>query len=150
MFGEQLRSLSTKTNMAEEQNKAHLEATARASSGASTLTIFDKIVAKQIPAAIVYEDDLCLAFKDVNPVAPVHFLVIPKTKGRLDQLSHADEQDKALLGHLLFVAQEVAKKQGLGSSGFRININDGAHGGQSVYHLHLHVMGGRQMGWPPG
>ena len=109
-------------------------------------TIFDKIVAKQIPAKIIYEDDQCLAFKDVNPQAPVHFLVIPKLRGSLSQLSKARQADEALLGHLMFVAQFVAREQGVADTGFRIVVNDGVEGCQSVYHLHLHVMGGRQMG----
>lgn len=110
-------------------------------------TVFDKIISKEIPATVLYEDDKCLAFKDVAPQAPTHFLVIPKVRGNLSQLSKAKEEDKALLGHLMFIAQQVAHEQGLGQSGFRLVINDGKEGAQSVYHLHLHVIGGRQMGW---
>ena len=110
-------------------------------------TIFDKIISKEIPAKIIFEDDQCLAFKDIHPQAPVHFLVIPKSRGRLSQLSKAHEHDKALLGHLMFIAQQVAREQGIGDSGFRVIINDGRNGGQSVYHLHLHVLGGRQLGY---
>ncbi|KXZ52089.1 hypothetical protein GPECTOR_10g1112 [Gonium pectorale] len=112
-------------------------------------TIFDKIVAKQIPATIIYEDDQALAFRDISPQAPVHFLVIPKNRSGLTRLSKATEEHKALLGHLLFVAQKVAMAENLGE-GFRVTINDGPNGCQSVYHLHLHVMGGRQLTWPPG
>ena len=115
----------------------------------AALTFFDKLVNKEIPAAILYEDDLCMAFKDINPMGPIHFLVIPKNKDGLNRLSNAREDQKGLLGHLLFTAQKVAKEQGL-KEGFRTVINDGAHGAQSVYHLHIHVIGGRVMSWPPG
>lgn len=86
----------------------------------------------------------------MSPQGPVHFLVIPKDRQGLSRLSKATEEHKALLGHLLFVAQKVAKEQGLTPDGFRVVINDGPNGSQSVYHLHLHVIGGRSMGWPPG
>lgn len=110
-------------------------------------TIFSKIIDKTIPADILYEDDKCLAFSDVNPQGPVHFLVIPKKI--IPMLSLSNEEDESLLGHLLLVAKDVAKKQGL-ENGYRLVINNGADGAQSVYHLHLHVLGGRQMNWPPG
>jgi histidine triad (HIT) family protein len=113
-------------------------------------TFFDKIVSKQIPANIIYEDDLALAFRDINPQGPVHFLVIPKDKDGLNRLSNAREDHKALLGHLLYTAQVVARQEGLVPGGFRTIINDGPDGAQSVYHLHIHVIGGRQMTWPPG
>jgi histidine triad (HIT) family protein len=116
---------------------------------ASEQTLFDKIVSKQIPAEVVFEDELCLAFKDISPQGPVHVLVIPKDRDGLSQLSKAEPRHKELLGHLLFVAQQVAKEQGL-EDGFRVCINDGRDGCQTVYHLHLHVIGGRQLGWPPG
>jgi len=109
-------------------------------------TIFDKIISKQIPAKIIFEDDKCLAFRDISPQAPVHFLVIPKVRGNLSQLSKAKESDVPLLGHLFFVAQQVARQEGIADSGFRVVVNDGPQGSQSVYHLHLHVLGGRQMG----
>lgn len=110
-------------------------------------TIFSKIIRREIPANIVYEDDLALAFKDVNPQAPVHILVIPKKP--IPKLSDAESEDHALLGHLLLTAKRVAEQVGL-ANGYRIVINTGADGGQSVYHLHLHILGGRQMTWPPG
>merc|ERR1712018_479843 len=110
-------------------------------------TIFSKIINKTIPADIIYEDDKCMAFRDANPQAPVHFLVIPKTF--IPQVSKAKEEDAQLLGHLLYTASAVAKTEKL-EEGYRVIINDGKHGAQSVYHLHLHVMGGRQMSWPPG
>jgi len=109
-------------------------------------TIFSKIVDKKIPANILYEDDTVLAFHDVSPQAPTHFLVIPKK--RLAMLSSAQEQDAALLGHLLLVAKEQGDK--LLKNGYRVVINNGPDGCQSVYHLHIHVLGGRQLGWPPG
>ncbi len=110
-------------------------------------TIFSKIILREIPADIVYEDDLCLAFRDVNPQAPVHVLVIPKQA--IAKLSDADSNDHALLGHLLLTVKRVADQLGL-DDGYRVVINTGADGGQTVYHLHLHILGGRQMGWPPG
>lgn len=113
-------------------------------------TIFDKIISKEIPATIIHEDDKCLAFRDVSPQAPVHFLVIPKVRGGLSRLSNAEEGDVPLLGHLVYVASKVARQEGLGQDGFRLVINDGPNGSQSVYHLHIHVLGARQMTWPPG
>lgn len=110
-------------------------------------TVFGKIIRREIPSDIVYEDDLCIAFKDIDPQAPVHVLIVPKK--HIPQVSKAEEDDKPLLGHLLYTAKTVAKKLGLGN-GFRIIINDGPHGGQEVYHLHLHVMGGRKLKWIPG
>lgn len=110
-------------------------------------TIFKKIIDRSIPASIVYEDDQCLAFKDVNPQAPVHILLIPKTT-EIDRLSSATLQHERLLGYLLLKAAEIAKSQGL--SDFRIVNNDGAGAGQSVSHLHLHILGGRPFTWPPG
>lgn len=107
----------------------------------SQITIFDKIVRKEIPAAILYEDDICLAFRDVSPVAKVHFLVIPKDRQGLTQLSLANDSHEKLLGHLMVVCAKVANQEGL-AEGWRVVINDGKHGCQSVYHLHLHVIGG--------
>jgi histidine triad (HIT) family protein len=113
----------------------------------STDTIFSKIIRREIPADIVYEDDLALAFKDIYPQAPVHILVIPKKP--IVKLADAEPEDQALLGHLLLTAQRVAAEAGL-NNGYRLVINNGADGGQTVYHLHLHILGGRQMQWPPG
>merc|ERR1711973_640641 len=110
-------------------------------------TIFGKIIRKEIPSDILYEDEKCLAFRDINPKAPVHYLVIPKKP--IPQLSKAEDSDEQLLGHLLLVARKVAAEQKL-DDGFRVVINDGKNGGQEVFHIHLHVMGGRQMAWPPG
>jgi histidine triad (HIT) family protein len=111
-------------------------------------TIFSKIIAGEIPARIVYEDDRCLAFHDVAPQAPVHMLVIPKKE--IPRVAATQESDEALLGHLVFVAQTIAKKEGLHDTGFRLVINNGPDGGESVPHLHVHVLGGRPLGWPPG
>ncbi len=111
-------------------------------------TIFSKIIDRKIPAEIIYEDDLSLAFRDINPQAPIHILVIPKKP--LIGLSDATESDAPLLGHLLDVARRVAREQGLETDGYRVVINDGEKAGQSVFHLHLHILAGRRMGWPPG
>lgn len=113
-------------------------------------TFFDKLVSKEIPSKIIYEDEVCQAFRDINPQGPVHFLVIPKNKDGLNRLSNAREDQKGLLGHLMYTAQLVARQEGLVPGGFRLVINDGPNGAQSVYHLHIHVIGGRQMTWPPG
>jgi len=111
-------------------------------------TVFDKIIAREIPADIVFEDERCLAFRDISPQAPVHVLVIPKE--RIRSLSTATADRAALLGHLLHVCAEVARSEGIEDDGYRVVTNIGGHGGQSVEHLHLHVLGGRQMTWPPG
>ncbi|XP_030011996.1 adenosine 5'-monophosphoramidase HINT1 [Sphaeramia orbicularis] len=110
-------------------------------------TIFGKIIRREIPATFIHEDDLCVAFNDVAPQAPTHILVVPKKP--IVQLSKAEEGDAALLGHLMIVAKKCAEQAGL-TRGYRVVVNDGADGGQSVYHIHLHVLGGRQMQWPPG
>ncbi|XP_078078092.1 histidine triad nucleotide-binding protein 2, mitochondrial [Mustelus asterias] len=110
-------------------------------------TLFSKIIDKSLPADIIYEDDQCLSFRDVNPQGPVHFLVIPKIA--IPRISVVSDDDKELLGHLLIVAKNIAKKEGL-ADGYRLVINDGKLGAQSVSHLHIHVIGGRQMNWPPG
>ncbi|MDJ0619305.1 MAG: histidine triad nucleotide-binding protein [Calothrix sp. MO_192.B10] len=113
----------------------------------TTETIFSKIIRREIPADIVYEDDLALAFNDIHPQAPVHILVIPKKP--IAKLDDAESQDHALMGHLLLTAKRVAQQAGL-TNGYRLVINTGADGGQTVYHLHIHILGGRQMKWPPG
>ncbi len=110
-------------------------------------TIFSKIIRKEVPADIVYEDDLALAFKDINAQAPVHILVIPKKP--IPRLADAESEDHALMGHLLLTAKRVAQQAGL-DNGYRIVINNGPDGGQTVDHLHVHILGGRQMKWPPG
>ena len=98
----------------------------------------------------MYEDDLCMAFKDAFPVAPLHFLVIPKNRDGLTGISKAEDRHAPLLGHLMVIVAKVAKQENMNEDGYRVVINDGKHGCQSVYHLHLHVLGGKQLGWPPG
>ncbi|KAL0383339.1 UNVERIFIED_CONTAM: Adenylylsulfatase HINT1 [Sesamum calycinum] len=112
-------------------------------------TIFDKIINKEIPSNVVYEDDKVLAFRDIAPQTPTHILIIPKVKDGLTGISKAEERHSEILGHLLYTAKLVAKQEGL-DDGFRLVINDGPKGCQSVYHLHVHLLGGRQMNWPPG
>ena len=109
--------------------------------------LFCRIANRDIPVTAIYEDELVLAFHDIAPQAPVHFLVIPRR--HLASLAHTAKEDAGLLGHMLAVASEQAAAQGL-SSGFRTVINVGEHGGQTVDHLHLHVLGGRTLSWPPG
>lgn len=116
---------------------------------ASQITHFDLIVARKLPANIIYEDALVIAFTDIRPVAPTHFLVIPKDREGLSQLRNATPEHAFLLGHLMVVAAHVAQEQGL-TNGFRTVINDGMHGCQTVYHLHIHVIGGKRLAWPPG
>ena len=110
--------------------------------------IFAKIIRKEIPAQIVFEDERVLAFRDVDPKAPIHVLIVPKKD--IARVSEAKAEDEALLGHLLMVAAEVARKEGIDGSGYRLVINKGAHAGETVPHLHLHLIGGRPMEWPPG
>ncbi|HUB67425.1 MAG TPA: histidine triad nucleotide-binding protein [Candidatus Methylacidiphilales bacterium] len=111
-------------------------------------TLFTKIINREIPARIAFEDDRVLAFHDIQPQAPVHILVVPKKEiARVAETAPADEN---LLGHLIFVAQSLAKDQGLHPAGFRLVINNGPNGGESVPHLHVHILGGRPMSWPPG
>lgn len=137
------QSQAFSSNISDEVSKAQ----ATAKKYQNQPTIFSKILDKSIPADILYEDRQCIAFKDVQPQAPVHFLVIPRKP--ISCLSDADDEDQMLLGHLLLVAKKVAAQLKLGD-GFRVVINNGKNGAQSVYHLHLHVLGGRQMTWPPG
>jgi len=110
-------------------------------------TLFEKIINREIPADIVYEDELSLAFKDINPQAPTHILIIPKKP--IEKLSDANIEDQALLGHLMLVAGKIAEQLNLDNT-FRIIINNGAGAGQSVFHMHLHLMSGRPLSWPPG
>lgn len=110
-------------------------------------TIFKRIIDKEIPAQLVYEDDLSLAFHDVSPQAPVHILVIPKKE--IPSIAHLNDSDAALMGHLFVVVRKIAAEQGL-VDGFRTVINTGKDGGQTVNHLHIHLMGKRALSWPPG
>jgi histidine triad (HIT) family protein len=110
--------------------------------------VFQKIIERQIPASLVYEDDLVLAFRDVNPQAPVHVLIVPKKD--IARLSEAQAEDHQLAGHLLLKAAAIAAQLGLDKTGYRLVINNGPDGGESVPHLHCHILGGRKMSWPPG
>ena len=111
-------------------------------------TLFEKIAAREIPADIVYEDDLLLAFRDIKPQAPVHVLIVPKQS--IPRLADARPEDHKMLGHLLLKAAELAAKLGIKETGYRLVINNGPHAGESVPHLHCHLLGGRPLGWPPG
>ena len=111
-------------------------------------TLFEKIISREIPATIVYEDDLVLAFRDIKPQAPVHVLIIPKKP--IPRLAEAAPEDHKVLGHLLLKAAEVADKLGLQKGGYRLVVNNGPDAGEAVPHLHVHILGGRKMDWPPG
>ena len=110
-------------------------------------TIFGKIIGREIPADIIYQDEWCLAFRDVNPQAPTHVLIIPRKE--IARLADAGQEDQALLGHLLLAANKVARQLGVDGA-FRLVVNNGAGAGQSVFHLHLHLLAGRPFHWPPG
>ena len=111
------------------------------------MTLFEKIIARQIPAEIVFEDDLCLAFRDISPQAPTHILVVPKKP--IPRISEAPSGDQTLLGHLFLTAAAIAQTENL-AEGFRIVVNNGSHGGETVPHFHIHLLGGRPLQWPPG
>lgn len=111
-------------------------------------SIFSKIINKEIPAAIVYEDDECIAFRDIDPKAPVHILLV--TKKEIPSMAEVTDMDKDLLGHLMVTASKIAKEHKISESGYRLVINTNQEGGQEVYHFHMHILGGRQMEWPPG
>ena len=110
-------------------------------------TIFGKIIRKEIPADIVHEDDLCLAFRDISPQAPTHILVIPKKP--IPRLVDTVPEDKEVLGHMLLIVNKIAQNEGL-NNGYRVVINTDQDGGQTVFHLHMHLLGGRSLAWPPG
>lgn len=110
--------------------------------------LFEKIIRREIPADIVFENDEVLAFRDINPQAPVHVLIIPKR--HIATLNDLSQADAALVGRLVLVARSIAADEGLSEDGYRLVFNCNEHGGQSVFHIHLHLLGGRQMGWPPG
>jgi len=112
------------------------------------MTIFEKVIAREIPAKIIWEDDDVLAFHDVNPQAPVHVLIVPKRA--IPRLAEATESDQSLLGKLIFTANKIAEQLGLTTSGYRVVINNGPDAGESVPHLHVHLLGKRALAWPPG
>ncbi len=112
------------------------------------MTLFERIAAGEIPADIVYEDGDCIAFRDIDPQAPVHFLIVPRKP--IPRIAEASSGEEHLIGHLLAVAAKLAAEMGVGESGFRIVVNNGPHGGETVPHLHVHLLGGRAMAWPPG
>lgn len=112
------------------------------------MTIFTKIMNKEIPAKIVHEDEHCIAFRDINPQAPTHILVIPRKE--IPTMNDIKSEDKEILGHLLLTASQLAKKEGLAENGYRLVFNTNADAGQTVFHIHLHLIGGRPMEWPPG
>ncbi|MCB1088027.1 MAG: histidine triad nucleotide-binding protein [Verrucomicrobiae bacterium] len=114
------------------------------------MTLFEKIIAREIPAEIVHEDGRCIVFRDINPQAPTHLLIVPKKA--IPRVGEATEEDEAVLGHLLLIAGKVAEELGVRSTdqGFRLVINHGTAGGEAVPHLHIHLLAGRQMDWPPG
>lgn len=110
--------------------------------------LFCRIVNKEIPSQAVYEDEQAYAFRDINPAAPVHVLVVPKK--HIGSLNETTEDDSSLLGHLNLVAVKLAKQLGIAEGGYRLAANCGPDGGQTVFHLHIHLLGGRELGWPPG
>ena len=112
------------------------------------MTLFEKIASRQIPADIVYEDEQVLAFRDIRPQAPTHILVVPRKP--IPRIGEAAPPDQALLGHLLLCAADIARRVGVASTGYRLVINHGPHGGETVPHLHVHLLAGRPLGWPPG
>ena len=111
-------------------------------------TIFKKIINKEIPSSVVYEDDNILAFNDVAPVAPVHILIIPKKE--IPTINDITEEDKILIGEMFLVARKIAKNNNIDKSGYRLVFNCNHDGGQTVYHIHMHLIGGKQLSWPPG
>ncbi len=111
-------------------------------------TIFSQIIDKKKPAEIIFEDEEVVAFKDINPQAPVHVLIVPRKP--IPKLTDADESDTAVLGKMVMVARQIAKDFGLDIDGFRLLLNEGKNGGQTIYHLHFHLLGGRRLMWPPG
>jgi len=114
----------------------------------AAMTLFEKICAREIPAVIVHEDDHCVAFRDISPQAPVHILIVPRKP--VARIGLAAPGDQVLLGHLLLTAADIARREGVADSGYRLVINNGPDGGEAVPHLHIHLLGGRQLKWPPG
>ena len=111
-------------------------------------TIFEKIIDKEIESTLLYEDDQVIAIEDINPVAPTHILIIPKKK--IATINEIGPEERPLIGHMIFIARNIAKEAGIDESGYRLVFNTNEDGAQSVYHIHLHLLGGRKMTWPPG
>ncbi len=111
-------------------------------------TLFEKIADREIPADIIYEDEICLCFRDISPQAPIHLLIVPRKP--IPRISETGTEDLEVLGHLLLTANNVARQEGFADSGFRTVINNGNDGGEEVPHLHLHILAGRKLNWPPG
>jgi len=111
-------------------------------------TIFKQIIDRELPADIVYEDDICLAFRDISPKAPVHILIIPKKE--IVSIATLTDEDKEILGHMMIKTSDIARQEGIEESGYRVVTNINEDAGQSVFHLHFHILGGRKMSWPPG
>lgn len=114
----------------------------------SSPSLFEKIIAREIPAEIVYEDDFCLCFRDIAPQAPTHLLLVPKK--RINRIQESSSNEATLLGHMMTTISKITEKEGIAETGYRVVINNGADGGESVPHLHLHILGGRPLLWPPG
>ena len=129
-------------------SRLHASAAPAIVRGMAEKTLFEKICDKEIPANIVHEDDRCVAFRDISPQAPLHILIIPRKP--VPRIGLAEKEDESLLGHLLLTAAQVARSEGIADSGYRLVINNGSNGGEAVPHLHVHLLGGRQMKWPPG
>lgn len=111
-------------------------------------TIFGKILREEIPSTRVWEDEQCIAFRDINSAAPTHVLIIPRE--RIPTMNDVTESDKEVLGHMMWVASQIAEEEGLSEQGYRLVMNCNEHGGQTVFHIHLHLLGGRRLSWPPG
>ncbi len=131
----------------ERPPNANVQVNCSCSDVMASKTLFERIADREIPARIVYEDAQCVAFRDIAPQAPVHVLVVPRRP--LPSVAAATETDKNLLGHLILVARNIADQEDLGG-GYRLVVNNGEDGGQTVDHLHVHLLGGRRLGWPPG
>lgn len=129
-----------------ERKQQHLRQKKRMSD--KNTTIFGKILRGEIPSDRVWEDEHCIAFRDVNPVAPTHILIIPRKY--IPTLNDIQEEDKATIGHMVYVAGQIAQKEEIAQQGYRLVVNCNEQGGQAVYHLHMHILGGRQLSWPPG
>lgn len=111
-------------------------------------TLFEKIRDREIPADIIFENDACFAFRDISPQAPVHILIVPRKA--IPRIGHSTTEDHSTLGSLLLAAAEIARTEGIADTGYRVVINNGPHGGETVPHLHVHLLGGRPLAWPPG